>query len=162
MRLFGVITGYRVSSIPGKGDELRQEMESDFDLVSDWGQLLRFIRSQSRGEWNTRDLQNWLSAEVFRLARNVDNYKKTEDLSDLDISWNEGEIDKITNQLLALGLIVRRSYPEWAFTQKGLLQASRQMGIKKGELRSGSGDWCKIEIGTGEWNAGRIVDVEDW
>lgn len=37
MRLFGVITGYRLSSIPGEKKEVRQAMESDFDLVSEWG-----------------------------------------------------------------------------------------------------------------------------
>lgn len=96
------------------------------------------------------------------MARNEDNFKKTENCSSLYVSWDEGEIGKITNQLLALGLIVRRSYPEWAFTQKGVLHTSRQVALKKGELRPGNCDWCKVEIEDGDLKNGSVVEVERW
>lgn len=162
MRLYGTLSGHRQQPVPGKKEEVRMEVELSFTLISDWGQLLRFIGSELKREWNTHDLERCLSAEVSRLARNEENFERTENIKGLYPQWDEGEIGKITNQLLALGLIVGRAYPDWALTQKGVLHTSRQRALKKGELRSGNGDWCKVEIEEDELVIDSDVVVEEW
>lgn len=122
-----------------------RKAKSAFELISTWNMILRWLGSQKK-EWSSRDLEQWLSSEVERIVLADAEFNPSGDYFRLSITWKSEEISKVTNQLHALGLIVPRSYPEWSFTQKGLLQASRQLALRKGEIRSGDHEWCRVEF----------------
>jgi hypothetical protein len=73
----------------------------------------------------------------------------------------DGESDKISLQLNALGLINRRG-TGWEFTSKGLAQASKLLAMKKGQTGIDDSDWCRIEWDKIERPYDAINDYEEW
>lgn len=148
MRLSGTLLNiFAANSIyeDDSDDDPRPKAKLYFDLVSTWNMLLRYLGSRKK-DWNLRDLSHWMSDEAIRSFENNSGVKLGPEFIGLSVTWNSGEITKLTNQLHALGMIVPRSYPEWSFTQKGLLHASRQLALRKGEVRSGDLEWCRVEL----------------
>lgn len=148
LRLCGTIRNYERHRRAAKADQ-RVFCQARVELVSTWDKLLRFFSDHLDRGVQFSSIQHLIKEEISRRSKENPKILKSGDWEDLCVDINDGEIDKIVNQLFSLNLIVQgKSYPyEWKKTPKGSLQAGRLRALRKGELHPGGEDWCELLLG---------------
>ncbi|MGC4015642.1 MAG: DUF4062 domain-containing protein [Luteolibacter sp.] len=127
-------------------------------FLTTWDSIIRFSKNAMKGSWEISTFRQSIERAVADAVKLIPDlsYKKSP-----QISIPRDEMEKVENQLFALGIIAKKQYGYLNFTPKGDLVATRLVALKKGELDlPTSSSWFDLEIT--EIGQPQPVSKDDW